>query len=78
MNVNQGKRIDVVLPGYSGSAGFTERKGKASLSFPAATSALGVAATIEADGRTWIVEKVGPSQFLRGFKLVELRPAEGA
>lgn len=78
MNVNRGKRIAIDIDGYAGPAGFTEADGKASLAFPAASLRLRAGDPLAADGRDWIVEKVGPSGFLRGFKLVELRPAEGA
>lgn len=76
MNVNRGKRIDVAIGGFTGVAGFTESDGKASLSFPASQLALRPGETVEVDERAWLVEKVGASQFLRGFKTLELRLAE--
>ena len=77
MNVNSGERIEVTVGRYNGPAGFTEADGKASLSFQSALPIpLGLPVTIK--GRAWIVESSGPSKFLRGFKLVELRPAKDA
>lgn len=79
MNVNCGKRVQLSLDGYVGLAGFSERDGTASLSFPAsATLRLPMGSVIEADGRRWIVEKVAQSDFLRGFKVVDVRPAPEA
>jgi len=78
MNINNGRRAVVTFDGYSGVGGLTESDGKASLALPGAASALRAGMTVVADGRQWIVEKIGPSQFVRGFKLAELRPAEGA
>ncbi len=78
MNVNGGKRVQVSLEGFEGLAGLTESGGKASLALPGAARGLRVGEIILVDDRRWIVEAVGPSQFVRGFKLAELRPAEGA
>ena len=74
-DVNTGKRIQVTLDGYTGMAGFTEGEGKASLAFPSAQVRLQAGASVEVDGRQWIVEKAGRSEFLRGYARVELRPA---
>jgi|GEM_PF-4984549 hypothetical protein len=79
MNVNRGKRVQLSLDGYVGAAGFSEGDGTASVSFPAsATLRLPVGTVIEADGRRWTVEKVAPSEFLRGFKVIDLRLAPEA
>lgn len=77
MNVNTGKRVAIAIGGERVVAGLTEfPDGTAALSFPATKSALRAGDPLHADGRQWVIEKVGVSQFLRGFKLVELRPAE--
>jgi hypothetical protein len=75
MTVQAGKIIEIVLDGYSGSAGFVETEKGAALSFSSSVP-LRVApgAIVNVDGRTWTVASVGASQFVRGFKVVELRP----
>jgi hypothetical protein len=75
MTVESGKRVRINFEGFSGTAGFVERDGGATLSFAAALPPrLSPGATIWADCREWTVQQVSASQFVRGFKVVELRP----
>jgi hypothetical protein len=75
MTVEAGKRVQINVNGFSGIAGFVENEDGATLSF-ASDLPLRIppGAPIRADGRDWLVLKAGPSQFVRGFKVVELRP----
>ena len=76
--VNAGKRIRIDIDGYSGPAGFSEKDGKASLSFPSASKALQEGTVIEADGRDWTIHKITASPFLRGYRVVDLIPSTEA
>jgi hypothetical protein len=77
MNVNSGKRVDASFEGFSGTVGFVEREDGAAISFRSPLP-LRVSAgdPVTADGRDWTVEKIDTSPFVRGFKLIELRPKE--
>lgn len=78
-SVNTGKRIEVDLDGYAGTAGFTEMPdGTASLAYPSSQTKLRAGQPVEVDGRRWLVEKAGRSEYLRGFVRVELRPVRVA
>lgn len=75
MTVQAGKRIQINVNGFSGIAGFVENEDGAQLSFAADFPLrLAVGAAVLADGRAWVVQRVGASQFVRGFKVVDLRP----
>jgi hypothetical protein len=78
MIINQGKRIDVDLPGYQGSAGFVERGETATLSYPLKRGGelpdAGV--VIEIDGAKWSVEQAAKSEFVRNFRVLTLRRSD--
>jgi hypothetical protein len=75
MSVNNGRRVDVALPGYSGQAGLVEYPDRDAISFPAGQGGAQVAigADIMVDGRPRTVTSVSSSPFLRNFKVLELR-----
>jgi hypothetical protein len=73
--VNNGKRIDVMLGDFSGTAGFVERDGKAQLAYqPNKGGDCAVGAIITADDRRWRVTKAGRSDFANHLKLLDLVP----
>lgn len=74
MSVNNGERVDVTLPDYSGSAGFVDRGEVAFLSHPAPHNrSLRVGAELEISGQPWVVTGVTTSPYVRGFRVVALR-----
>ena len=74
--VNNGARVAVSLPDFEGVAGFVEASdGTAQLSYRSnGRAGARPGATIEADGRRWEVVKVGPSEFVRAFSVMTLKP----
>lgn len=75
MSVNNGQRLAVTLPGFSGIAGYVERVDRDELSFEASLRSLrlrpGQQITVAENQRT--VSSVAQSPFNRGFVVIELK-----
>lgn len=76
MSVNNGKKIEVDLIEYQGTAGFVESDGTASLAYvPTKAKRLQVGELIEADGRQWEIVRAEKSRYVRDFRVLTLKEA---
>lgn len=72
MNVNNGQRVAVTLPGFSGMAGLVEREVFDELSFPARLRALPALDKITVDGAQREVLATNASPYLPNFVVLQL------
>lgn len=76
MSVNNGSRVMVTLPDFTGLAGFVEKDGVATLSYRAAgNQRLRVGSKVPIEDAEWEVTAVADSPLVKGFRVVTLRAA---
>jgi hypothetical protein len=74
MTLNNGRRVEVDLPGFTGLAGLVEHSDRDVISFPGRPGGVHakVGAEITVEGRSRIILSIATSPFLRNFKVLEL------